>query len=613
MLLPFTDVVDSADMRRKSAIGVLTCMAVLFPLSTSPSYAAFENFPVDGSWVVPAGVEIVLVTLTGGSGGDGGVAVGGGPALGGLAVELTAGLTVSAGETIYVGLGENGQDSTTGTATAAASAFNIGPGGKYTQSKGAGGGGGGASAVAIDDDIVLIAGGGGGAGGWTLVDDFFSSYSGKGGDSGATGNRSSWGPEVWTGDGCGGPPEMGAGGLAGSSSNVLTTPSTLTRTGTDGGGAGGDTAAGCQLTGGGAGGAGYYGGLAGTGAGDDLDEYSGGGGGGGSIYRSPTLIGGAFNANFSARGSTPSGLIAHIDITTSSLPDATTSAAYTTALAATFVVALDTWSVSPALPTGLSLDPTTGVISGTPSAPSTANYTFTASKGTAPNIFARSSVTLELAVNAAPTPAPTPEPNSGGTAVSTPETSSTSVVVPSLSVVTPGEFAFRVGVVSETEVVVNAGSYSQFTIEPALPRGLVLDTNRGIIRGTSTQSHEQSQFTITARNSLGESSARIRLAVLSASEVAQHQLVESVRFAAGSARLTRSAKKYLAKHFIRTGRVSVELTGVIPRSGKGSSLARQRSVQVRKYLRAQKVTVNSIIAIQKASNPNMTRRVIVSD
>jgi len=255
--------------------------------------------------------------------------------------------------------------------------------------------------------------------------------------------------------------------------------------------------------------------------------------------------------------------------------------------------------------------------SGTASAPSTANYTFTASKGTAPNIFARSSVTLELAVNAAPTPVPTPvptpEPNSGGTAVSTPETSSTSVVVPSLSVVTPGEFAFRVGVESETEVVVNAGSYSQFTIEPALPGGLVLDTNRGIIRGTSTESHQQAQFTITARNSLGESSARIRLAVISASEVAQQQVVQSVRFAAGSARLTRSAKKYLAKHFIQTGRVSVELTGVIPRSGKGSVLARKRSVQVRKYLRSQKVTVSSIITVQKASHPNMTRRVIVSD
>jgi len=180
-------------------------------------------------------------------------------------------------------------------------------------------------------------------------------------------------------------------------------------------------------------------------------------------------------------------------------------------------------------------------------------------------------------------------------------------------VVTPDEFAFRVGVESETEVVVNAGSYSQFTIEPALPGGLVLDTNRGIIRGTSTESHQQAQFTITARNSLGESSARIRLAVISASEVAQQQVVQSVRFAAGSARLTRSAKKYLAKHFIQTGRVSVELTGVIPRSSKGSVLARKRSVQVRKYLRSQKVTVSSIITVQKASHPNMTRRVIVSD
>lgn len=60
-------------------------MAVLCPLSTSPSFAAFENFSADGSWVVPVGVEIAQVTVTSGSGGDGGLAVGGGPALGGLA------------------------------------------------------------------------------------------------------------------------------------------------------------------------------------------------------------------------------------------------------------------------------------------------------------------------------------------------------------------------------------------------------------------------------------------------------------------------------------------------------------------------------------------------
>jgi hypothetical protein len=66
-------------------------MAVLYPLSTSPSFAAFENFSADGSCVVPVGVEIAQVTATSGSGGDGGLAVGGRPSLCGLPVDSPAG------------------------------------------------------------------------------------------------------------------------------------------------------------------------------------------------------------------------------------------------------------------------------------------------------------------------------------------------------------------------------------------------------------------------------------------------------------------------------------------------------------------------------------------
>ncbi|MCF8531305.1 MAG: hypothetical protein K9G69_08455, partial [Candidatus Nanopelagicales bacterium] len=235
----------------KGVVGSLSAAALIFVLTTTPGMAAQEDFPADGSWVVPAGVSVVQVNVTSGSGGDGGRnAAGDGPALGGLALTATAQVPVTPGETIYIGLGENGQDNTTGTALAAASAFGIGPGGKYTYGSGTGGGGGGASAVAVDDDVVLIAGGGGGAGGFHEMGGFPIPSSGVGGNAGATGGSSSWGPIDWSSNvTCGGPvPEMGAGGVYGTSSNG-TAASTRTRTGPDGGGGGGDTAAGCNTDG----------------------------------------------------------------------------------------------------------------------------------------------------------------------------------------------------------------------------------------------------------------------------------------------------------------------------------------------------------------------------
>jgi len=66
-----------------------------------------------------------------------------------------------------------------------------------------------------------------------------------------------------------------------------------------------------------------------------------------------------------------------LKITTTSLPDGKMNQAYTATLAASGGTAPYTWSVTPALPAGLTLDPVTGMISGTPTAVSNMNLAVT--------------------------------------------------------------------------------------------------------------------------------------------------------------------------------------------------------------------------------------------
>jgi len=381
-------------MRIKLAIGVVLSTALIVPLSVPGAQAAQVNFPSDGTWVVPAGVEVVQVTVSGGKGGDGGDNGSGGPSLGGAGLAVTAGLNVSPGETIYVALGANGQN--TSRDTNAASAFNIGKGGYNDSRDVAGGGGGGASAIAVDNTVVVIAGGGGGAGGfspsplgpWT---------SGGGGRGGENGGNANWSIDL------GG---IGGGGIRGGFHGNETDISQLVRTGAMLGGGGQPVTAsarGYNVRGGG-GGAGYIGGIQGGGGSDEFNKWAGGGGGGGSSYRSPTRIpaGNYTGGDFS---SVPSGSIEYIDITTATLPGATAGTAFTATLAATFgaAEAVDDWRVTPALPTGISLNATTGVLSGTAGAASTGTYAFTATQyGSPERISARSNVSLSLTVTAAP-------------------------------------------------------------------------------------------------------------------------------------------------------------------------------------------------------------------
>ena len=93
---------------------------------------------------------------------------------------------------------------------------------------------------------------------------------------------------------------------------------------------------------------------------------------------------------------------APLSITTASLPNGTVGAAYSATLAATGGTGPYSWSiVSGSLPSGLTLNLATGVISGTPTAAATSNFTVQVTDSASP--AATSSKALSISVTATPT------------------------------------------------------------------------------------------------------------------------------------------------------------------------------------------------------------------
>ncbi|MDM0109063.1 kelch repeat-containing protein [Variovorax sp. J22R24] len=146
------------------------------------------------------------------------------------------------------------------------------------------------------------------------------------------------------------------------------------------------------------------------------------------------------------------------------------------------------YTVAPALPEGLQIDPATGVISGTPrmvAAPTL--YTVTGIN------FAGSVTTgLEISVKAG-------------------------VVPPAnLSFENP-DAIYTVGQpIPPNHPSLEGGDVSGFAVQPALPDGLVIDPISGVISGTPTRDTAPANFTVTASNSGGSTRAVLRIEVRTA-------------------------------------------------------------------------------------------------
>jgi len=138
------------------------------------------------------------------------------------------------------------------------------------------------------------------------------------------------------------------------------------------------------------------------------------------------------------------------------------------------------YSVSPNLPPGLTLNPTTGVIAGTPTAAAAASpYTITAS-----NAFGSTTATLTITVD-----------NLAGTLT----------YVPSTVVYTVGQ--------AITPLTLSNGVTGSYTVSPALPAGLSVDGSSGTISGTPSAVTSTETYTVTALGANGNAVAKVSITV----------------------------------------------------------------------------------------------------
>ena len=145
--------------------------------------------------------------------------------------------------------------------------------------------------------------------------------------------------------------------------------------------------------------------------------------------------------------------------------------------------AVTSYTVSPALPAGLTVSASTGVISGTPTAvTAAASYTVTASNS-AGSTTASLSITVYVA-------APAGLSYTTGTGVYTVATT-----IPADSPTSTG------------------GTVASYHVVPALPAGLTLSASTGVISGTPTVVTAADSYTITASNSTGSASTTLTITV----------------------------------------------------------------------------------------------------
>lgn len=142
------------------------------------------------------------------------------------------------------------------------------------------------------------------------------------------------------------------------------------------------------------------------------------------------------------------------------------------------------YSVSPALPGGLSLSSTTGIISGTPNTPAAAqNYTVTGSN---------SAGSVQATVNITVT--------------------STATAPSNLVYTTPVTYPTGYAITTNTPTV-SGTTPMTFSVSPSLPAGLTLSGSTGAISGTPTTVTAAANYTVTATNSAGSTQATVNITV----------------------------------------------------------------------------------------------------
>ncbi len=163
-----------------------------------------------------------------------------------------------------------------------------------------------------------------------------------------------------------------------------------------------------------------------------------------------------------------------LSITTASLSNATSGTAYSTTLAATGGQSPYTWALaSGTLPAGLTLNSTSGVLSGTPSQSGTFNFTVSATDSEAtPKVASKS---LSLIVQAA---------------------------VPALSITTASLSNATSGTAYSTTLAATGGQspYTWALASGILPTGLTLYATSGVLAGTPSQSGTFN-FTVSVKDS----------------------------------------------------------------------------------------------------------------
>ena len=153
--------------------------------------------------------------------------------------------------------------------------------------------------------------------------------------------------------------------------------------------------------------------------------------------------------------------------------------------APTFNGVITSWSVAPPLPPGLALNPTTGVISGAPSAPAALGV------HTVEGFGPVGSTTTQISIEVL---APDPPQN--------------------LTYAAPSP-TYTAGVAIAPNGPILDGVASDFAVDPSLPAGLVLDPTTGVLSGTPELESPAATYVITASNCLGaETEFELSLTVL---------------------------------------------------------------------------------------------------